>query len=155
MKVDMADPIAQRTTFSFAPPVDDAAAWGLELDDFANRLAQAFPGTETWRVGASFPRPQEGLGFDMPLGGGTRMEGLVSTPYPQVGAVMAVDATPGEAAVLACWLRDRYAPSPNLVHFTSERALELGVTEHEHVPAIGDVHEIARALQEHLDEVEA
>ncbi len=151
----MSESTDPRTTFSFAPPVEDAAAWSIELDDFANRLMQSFPGTETWKVGASFPHPQEGLGFDMPIGGGARLEGLVSNPYPQVGAVMALNATAGEAAVLACWLRDRYAPSPDLVHFTSERALELGTTEYGHIPPAGDVLEISRVLQEHLDEVDA
>ncbi|MEU6421264.1 hypothetical protein [Streptomyces spiralis] len=83
------------------------------------------------------------------------MEGLVNTPYPKVGAVMALNATADEAAVLARWLRDHYAPAPDLVHFTSERALELGVTENGRIPATGDVHEISRVLREHLDEVDA
>ncbi|WSQ09504.1 hypothetical protein OG604_17990 [Streptomyces sp. NBC_01231] len=151
----MTESDARRTTFSFAAPVDDAAAWDLALDDFANRLIQGFPGTETWTLGTQVPYPQDGLGFDMPLGGGARMEGLLSAPYPKVGAVMALDATASEAAVLARWLRDQYAPSPDLVHFTSERALELGVTEYGQIPATGDAQEIARVLREHLDEVDA
>ncbi|MEU0602193.1 hypothetical protein ABZ484_28735 [Streptomyces sp. NPDC006393] len=151
----MTETDARRTTFSFAPPVDDAAAWDIQLNDFAERLMQGFPGTETWLLGAQAPHPQEGLGFDMPLGGGTRMEGLVNTPYPKVGAVMALNATADEAAVLARWLRDHYAPAPDLVQFTSERALELGVTEYGRIPTTGDVHEISRVLREHLDEVDA
>jgi hypothetical protein len=151
----MTESHARRTTFSFAPPVDDAAAWSIELDDFANRLMQSFPGAETWSEGAVGPRPQDGLGFEIPLGGGARMEGLVSTPYPKVGVVMALNATADEAAVLARWLRDHYAPSPDLVHFTSERALELGTTEYGRIPATGDLQEIARVLQEHLEEVDA
>ncbi|MEU7052711.1 hypothetical protein J3S85_00855 [Streptomyces lavenduligriseus] len=151
----MTESNARRTTFSFAPPVDDAAAWGIELNDFANRLMQGFPGTETWPLGSQAPHPQEGLGFDMPLGGGAHMEGLVHTPYPKVGAVMALDTTADEAAVLARWLRDHYAPTPDLVHFTSERALELGITAYGRIPATGDLYEISRVLQEHIDTVEA
>ncbi|MFD7819235.1 hypothetical protein ACFV6E_40960 [Streptomyces sp. NPDC059785] len=148
---------AQRTTFSFAPPVDDAAAWALEPDDFANRLLQAFPDAETWSEGAAGPLSRGGLGlglgFELPLDGGDRLEGLVSNPFPEVGVVMAVHATAREAAVLARWLRDHYAPSPDLVHFTSEWALERDFTQYGCVPATGGLSDIARVLQAHLDEV--
>ncbi|MEU9593883.1 hypothetical protein AB0D84_29790 [Streptomyces sp. NPDC048193] len=151
----MTDPNARRTTYSFAPPVDNATAWDIDLDDFANRLMQAFPGTEIEPVGALGPQQANSLSFDMPLGGGSRLEGLVSAPYPNVGSVMALDAAAPEAAVLARFLRDHYAPTPDLVHFTSEMALEIGVTDYAQIPPDGGLEEITSVLQAHIDEMDA
>jgi len=155
MTIPTPDPNALRTTFSFSPPVDDAAAWNLNLDDFANRILQAFPGAGTSPQGPMGPRGADTLSFEVPLGGGIWLEGLAATPFPGMGSVMAITASADEAAVLARWLRDTVAPAPDLVCFTSEHALDLGETEYERIPAHGDVHDIAQVLQAHIESVRA
>jgi hypothetical protein len=147
----MSTPNPRRTTFSFAPPVDNAAAWDLNLDNLANRLLQAFPGASATPEGPLGPRASEGLSFELPLGGGVWLEGLANMPYPGMGSVMAVMATADEAAVLARWLRDSVAPAPDLVYFTSELALDRGDTDYQQIPPQADREEIARVLQDHLD----
>ncbi|GHJ35457.1 hypothetical protein [Streptomyces sp. TS71-3] len=142
---------ARRTTFSFAPPVDDAGAWSLNLEDFANRLLQSFPGGSATPEGGMGPRDADTLSFEIPLGGGTWLEGLATTPYPGVGSVTAITASAQEAAVLARWLRDTLAPAPDLIFFTTEPALESGDTDYQQIPAHSDVPEIAHMLQEHID----
>ncbi|WP_432179679.1 hypothetical protein [Streptomyces sp. NBC_00063] len=72
-----------------------------------------------------------------------------------MGSVLALEAAATEAAVLARWLRDDLAPAPHLVHFTSELALEIGLTEYSQIPATGDLDDIAAALQAHIDEMDA
>ena len=63
---------------------------------------------------------------------------------------MAIAASADEAAVLARWLRDSFASSPDLVFFTSEEALELGDAVYEQIPVHGGLKEITQVLQEHL-----
>lgn len=150
----MSIPDPRRTTFCFAPPVDNATAWNLNIDDLTNRLLQAFPGASATRQGPLGPRAGEGLSFELPLGDGVWLEGLASTPYPEMGSVMAVMATANEAAVLARWLRDFVAPSPDLVHFTSELALDQGDTDYQQIPPRGDLEEITQVLQDHLTEAD-
>ena len=60
----MTDPDALRTTFSFAPPVDDAAAWHLRLDDLAAKITEAFPEhpppwAQTWARARPTPCPSK------------------------------------------------------------------------------------------------
>lgn len=144
----------RRTTFSFAPPVDDAAAWHLDLQDLANRLLQGFPGASAIPQGELGPRAADALSFELPLGDGVWLEGLATTPYPGVGSVMALMASADEAAVLAMWLRDFLAPSPDLVYFTSELALDREDSDYQQIPPQGGREEIAQVLQAHLEYVD-
>ncbi|MFF1400266.1 hypothetical protein ACFVZD_41675 [Streptomyces sp. NPDC058287] len=146
---------ARRVTFSFAAPVDNAAAWNLDLDEFANGLFQAFPGASATLEGELGPEPSDALRIEVPLGGGAWLEGLVTMPYPKVGSVLALTASATEAAVLALWIRDFYAPSPDLVCFTSDLALDHGATDYGRIPASGDAQAIARVLQDHIDDMDA
>ncbi|MFG2594944.1 hypothetical protein [Streptomyces sp. NPDC048462] len=141
----------RRTTFSFAPPVDNAAAWHLRLDDFATKLTAAFPEAVTWPEGPLGPRGAETLSFEMPLGDGVWLEGLATTPFPELGSVLVEKASADEAAVIAVWLRDVFAPAPDLVHFTSEMALDRGEVTYTALPPHGSVTEVAAALQQHLE----
>ncbi|MET8207845.1 hypothetical protein ABZT51_17655 [Streptomyces sp. NPDC005373] len=125
----MTDEAARRVTFSFAAPVDDAASWNLDLDLFADGLLRAFPGASATVEGELGPQPSDALRIEIPMGGGAWLEGLVTMPYPKVSSVLALTASAAEAAVLARWIRDFYAPSPGLVYFTSDLALDQGATE--------------------------
>ncbi|MFF1263759.1 MULTISPECIES: hypothetical protein [unclassified Streptomyces] len=147
----MTDADARRTTFSFAAPVDNSDAWNLHLDDFANRLLQAFPGSSAMHEGETGSRPFDAVSFEIPLNGGAWLRGLATAPHPKVGAVMALTASAAEAAVLAHWIRDFYAPSPDLVCFTSELALDQGATDYDRLPPSADTQAIARVLQAHID----
>lgn len=147
----MTDQDALRTTFSFAPPVNDAAAWHLQLDDLAAKITEAFPGAST-SLGADLgPRSADALSFEVPLGDGVWLEGLATTPYPEIGSVMVMQASAVEAAQFAAWLRDSFVPSPDLVHFTSELALNKGDDAYWVLPPHGSVDEIAQTLQQHID----
>ncbi|MFK4221875.1 hypothetical protein [Streptomyces sp. NPDC019890] len=147
----MTDPDALRTTFSFAPPVDDAAAWHLRLDHLAAEITEAFPGSSTSLGGDLGPRSAKALTFEVPLGDGVWLEGLATTPYPEIGSVMVMQASAAEAAQFAAWLRDSFVPSPDLVHFTSELALNNGDDAYWVLPPHGSVDEITQALQQHID----
>ncbi|MFD4139950.1 hypothetical protein [Streptomyces sp. NPDC058572] len=147
----MTDPDALRTTFSFAPPVDDAAAWHLRLDDLAAKITEAFPGSSTSLGGDLGPRSADALSFEVPLGDGLWLEGLATTPYPEIGSVMVMQASAAEAARFAAWLRDSFVPAPDLVHFTSELALNNGDDAYWVLPAHGSIDEIEQTLQQHID----
>lgn len=64
---------------------------------------------------------------------------------------MVMHASAAEAARFALWLRDSFVPSPDLVRFTSEMALNNGDDAHGHLPPYGSVDEIAQTLQQHID----
>ncbi|MEU0394524.1 hypothetical protein ABZ208_17450 [Streptomyces sp. NPDC006208] len=147
----MTDQDALRTTFSFAPPINDAAAWHLQLDDLANKVIEAFPGASTSLGGDQGPRSADALSFEVPLGDGVWLEGLATTPYPEIGSVMVMHASAAEAAQLGIWLRDSFVPSPDLVHFTSELALSNGDDTSWALPPPASVDEIARTLQQHME----
>ncbi|MGI5403767.1 hypothetical protein ACQEVG_30805 [Streptomyces sp. CA-135486] len=147
----MTDQGALRTTFCFAPPVDDAAAWHLQLDDLAAKITEAFPGASTSLGGDLGPRSADALSFDVPLGDEVWLEGLATTPCPEIGSVMVMQASAAEAAPFAAWLRDAFVPSPDLVHFTSELSLNNGDDAYWVLPPNGGVDEIAQMLQEHID----
>ncbi|MFF3322501.1 hypothetical protein [Streptomyces sp. NPDC002889] len=147
----MTAPDALRTTFSFAPPVNDAAAWHLQLNDLAAEIVEAFPGASTSLGGDLGPRSADALSFEVPLGGGLWLEGLATTPYPGSGSVMVVQASAAEAARFAVWLRDSFVPAPDLVHFTSELALNSGDDAYWVLAPHGSIDEIAQTLQQHID----
>ena len=147
----MTDQDALRTTFSFAPPVNDAAAWHLQLDDLAAKITEAFPGASTSLGGDLGPRSADALTFEVPLGDGVWLEGLATTPYPEIGSIMVMQASAAEVAQFAAWLRDSFVPSPDLVHFTSELALNNGDDAYWVLPPHGSVDEITQTLQQHID----
>ncbi|MEU7044325.1 hypothetical protein AB0A77_25150 [Streptomyces varsoviensis] len=143
------------TTFSFAPPTDDALAWHLRLDDLAEKITQSFPGAFTQLQHELGPRDADALSFAVPVSDGEWLEGLATTPYEGMGSVMVLDASAAEAAVFAVWLRDSFIPSPELIEFTSEFALNNGDTATWKLPRSGPAGEIAEALQQHIDSVGA
>ncbi|MFF4406613.1 hypothetical protein [Streptomyces sp. NPDC001404] len=140
-----------RTRFVFAPPVDDATAWNLSLDRFAEALEQGFPGVWTKHEGPLGPRPSDTLSFEVEIAESVWIEGLTTTPFDGMGSVMVENASASEAAVFAAWLRDSFAPSPELVHFSSEFAMNRGDESVWRIPAAGGTEAIAEELQRHID----
>ncbi|MFM9368170.1 hypothetical protein [Streptomyces sp. Da 82-17] len=142
---------ARRTTFSFAPPVDNPTAWQLRLDHFADRINEGFPGAFTKLKGHLGPRSIDALTFEVSLSEGVWLRGLATTPYPEMGSVLVMDASAGEAARFAVWLRDSYAPAPDLVQFTTEIAMDLGEETPWEVPPHGTAEDLAQVFQQHID----
>ncbi|MFI9311151.1 hypothetical protein [Streptomyces triculaminicus] len=143
-----------RGSFLFFPPVDNAAAWNLRLDDLSQRLLEAFPDSSAWGEGPLGPRPSEALSFEAKISEDVWLDGLASTPFEGMGSILIRDALASEAAIFAKWLRDRYAPAPDLVHFTSEKAMTNGDDSIWKVPSEGDLETITAKLQEHIDATE-
>ncbi|MEV4505120.1 hypothetical protein [Streptomyces klenkii] len=139
-----------RTRFSFAPPVDDALAWNLRLDVLAQAIEEAFPGAWTKAEGRLGPRPSEALSFEIQAVGDAWVEGTATSPIEGAGAVV-VDATVQEASVFARWLRDSFIPSPDLIEFSSEFAMNRGDFSTWQLPRTGPAEDIAAALQAHID----
>ncbi|GAA2511152.1 hypothetical protein GCM10010406_54330 [Streptomyces thermolineatus] len=96
------------TSYLFCSPADDAAAWRLSLDRFADSLTRAFPGVFTRRRTTGF-RGGSVLEFEVALEGGLRARGIVAVPVAECGAVTVVDASCEAAALFAHWLRDSFA----------------------------------------------
>ncbi|WP_367134494.1 MULTISPECIES: hypothetical protein [Streptomyces] len=143
-----------RATFIFFPPVDDATAWNLRLEDLAQRIEHAFPGSSTNLEGELGPRPSPALSFEVQVADGLWLEGLATTPFEGMGSVLLYNALADEAAVFAAWLRDSFAPSPGLVHFSSEMALNNGDESVWRVPEAGGLEAITAELQRHVDAAE-
>ncbi|MBT2385614.1 hypothetical protein [Streptomyces sp. ISL-11] len=140
-----------RTTFVFHPPLDDALAWNLNLEDLAQRIEQSFPEASTKNEGELGPRPSATLSFEVQIADGVWLEGLATTSFEGMGSVMILGASAEEAAVFAAWLRDSVAPFPELVEFSSELAMNNGDESVWRLPESGSVEEIAEALHRHLE----
>ncbi|MBB5118719.1 hypothetical protein AF335_06200 [Streptomyces eurocidicus] len=140
-----------RTTFIFHPPLEDALAWNLNLDRLARSLEQSFPDASTKNEGDLGPRPAATLSFEIQIAEGVWLEGLATTPFEGMGSVMVTGASAAEAAVFAAWLRDCFAPSPELVEFSSELAMNSGDESVWHLPESGSLADVTGVLQHHLD----
>ncbi|WKU48249.1 hypothetical protein Q3V23_31625 [Streptomyces sp. VNUA116] len=71
-----------------------------------------------------------------------------------MGSVLLYNALASEAAVFAGWLRNSFTPSPELVHFSSEMAMNNGDESVWRIPETGGVEAIAAELQRHIDAAE-
>ncbi|WP_265564772.1 hypothetical protein [Streptomyces hygroscopicus] len=68
--------------------------------------------------------------------------------------VVLTDNTADEAAVFIAWLRDAFLPSPDLIRFSSEPAVEAGIETDWRMPAGGDTARIAGELKHHIEVIE-
>ncbi|MGW0882823.1 hypothetical protein [Streptomyces sp. NPDC002671] len=68
--------------------------------------------------------------------------------------VVLTDNTADEAAVFIAWLRDSFLPSPDLIRFSSEPAVERGLETDWRMPAAADTASIAEELKHHIQVVE-
>ncbi|KUN85551.1 hypothetical protein AQJ66_13670 [Streptomyces bungoensis] len=137
-----------QTTYLLYAPAKNPAGWNLDLAAFGAALDAAFHDVryETeqgrqlrlcfWAV------TEDGIVFD----GFATNEGR--------DTVLLTDNTPGEAAVFIAWLRDSFLPSPDLIRFTTEPAVERGIETDWRVPATADTASIAEELKHHIQVVE-
>ncbi|MBF6049810.1 hypothetical protein GO001_32285 [Streptomyces sp. NRRL B-1677] len=101
---------------------------------------------------ASSVRAPRLLSFEVQVAGGLWLEGLATTPFEGMGSVPLYNALTDEAAVFASWLRDSFAPTPDLMHFSSEMAMNNGDESVWRIPESGGVEAIADELQRHTAE---
>ncbi|MEV7686431.1 hypothetical protein ACFW1F_22575 [Streptomyces bungoensis] len=137
-----------QTTYLLYAPARNPAGWNLDLAAFGAALEAAFPvaryETQQGRqLRLSFwAVTEDGIEFD----GFATKEGR--------DTVLLTDNTAGEAAVFIAWLRDSFLPSPDLIRFTTEPAVERGIETDWRVPATGDTAGIAEELKHHIQVVE-
>ncbi|PJN32208.1 hypothetical protein CG747_43875 [Streptomyces sp. CB02959] len=142
-----------RATFLFYPPVDDANSWHLTFEDFEASLKQRFPDAFTSMQSTRF-RGGAYLDFGVLVAEGVEVRGMLTIPVEECGCVTLILVSPGEAAVIAKWLRDDFIPSPDLIRFSSEGAMEIGDETHWELPPSGDQEEIEEDLRAHIAYVE-
>ncbi|MFG2528316.1 hypothetical protein [Streptomyces sp. NPDC048516] len=80
---------------------------------------------------------------------------MATIPVEECGCITLIGVSPGEAAPLAKWLRDEFSPSPELIRFSSEGAMEIGDETHWGLPATGSQEEIEEDLRAHIAYIES
>ncbi|MFK4222522.1 hypothetical protein [Streptomyces sp. NPDC019890] len=143
-----------RTNFAFYPPEDDGGAWQATLESLERALRQTFPDA-TVEYRNSGIHGMTVLDFEIELAPDVWIDGTAAMPKPAYAYITLTDVTAGEAAVFATWLRDSFAPAPQLVRFASSLAMANGAETPWPLPAEGDTAEIEDVLREHLDSFDA
>ncbi|WP_129296294.1 hypothetical protein [Streptomyces lydicus] len=138
-----------RATLLFYPPVDKANSWHMTFEGFEAALKRRFPDAVTQRMPTMF-QGRTYLDFEVTVGQGIDVQGMATIPVEECGCITLIGVSPGEAAPLATWLRDEFSPSPGLIRFSSERAMEVGDETHWGLPAAGSQEEIEEDLRAHI-----
>ncbi|MFE3599779.1 hypothetical protein [Streptomyces sp. NPDC059142] len=141
-----------RATFLFHPPVDDAAAWHMTLEGFVRVLTETFPDAFT-KYRTSPLRGSDAVDFEVEIAPGTWLEGVAQTPVEDSAVVTLVGATAHEAAEFALWIRSKLLPSPGLLRFGSDRAMESGHDAEWLLPPSDEAAEVEAAFLDHLESV--
>jgi hypothetical protein len=139
-----------RATFIFHPPVDDAAAWHMTIDGFARILIATFPDAFT-KYRTSRLRGSDAVDFEVEIAPGVWIEGVAQTPVQDSAVLTLVGATAHEAAQFVLWIRERLIPSPDLLRFSSDHAMEAGDDTEWQIPSPGDVAQVEAVLLDHLE----
>ncbi|GAA2469622.1 hypothetical protein ACFPFX_35100 [Streptomyces mauvecolor] len=142
-----------RSTFLFHPPVDDAAAWQMTVEGFVHALTAAFPEAFT-KYRNSGLRGNSVVDFEVEVQPEMWVEGVASTPVENSAVITLVGATSAEAAHFALWLRSGLVPRPDLVRFSSERALDSGDDTQWQILAGGGFEELRAVVAEHHEALE-
>ncbi|MFF0035225.1 hypothetical protein ACFYRG_03265 [Streptomyces mirabilis] len=137
-----------QTTYLLYAPAKNPDGWNLDLAAFGTALQAAFPEVryET-RQGR-----QVRLSFWAVTEDGIEFTGFASNEGRDT--VVLTDNTAEEASVFIAWLRDSFLPSPDLIRFSSEPAVEEGIETDWRMPAGGDTARIAEELKHHIQVVE-
>jgi hypothetical protein len=137
-----------QTTYLLYAPAKNPDGWNLDLTAFGNALQAAFPEVryET-RQGR-----QLRLSFWAVTEDGIEFTGFASNEGRDT--VVLTDNTAAEAAVFIAWLRDSFLPSPDLIRFSSESAVEEGIETDWRMPAGGDTARITDHLKHHIQVIE-
>ncbi len=143
-----------RATLLFYPPVEDATSWHMTFEGFEAALKRQFPDAVTQMMPTMF-RGGTYLDFEVAVAQDADVQGIATIPFDECACITLIGVTPGEAAPIARWLRDTFIPSPELIRFSSEGAMEIGDETHWGLPASGDEEEIAEDLRAHIAYVES
>ncbi|GJF23980.1 hypothetical protein [Streptomyces sp. HO565] len=137
------DPDEYHTTYLLYAPAKNPHGWNLDLTAFGTALDAAFSDVrcET-RQGRRLR-----LSFWAVTEGGIEFTGFASNEGRDT--IVLTDNTADEAAVFITWLRDSFLPSPDLIRFSSEPAVEAGVETDWRMPAGEDTARIAEELRHH------
>ncbi|MEU7389773.1 hypothetical protein [Streptomyces tanashiensis] len=137
-----------RTTFLFYAPERQPHAWSLDLAGLGEALRQSF--TEArYKVRQDHTHQGEPyLSFWAATDDGTEYDGTATVHGRD--CVMLADTTAGEAAPFLIWLRDNHLPSPDLIRFSSEAAVDQGIETDWRLPGTGDAERVADELRHHL-----
>ena len=138
-----------RTTFILHPPVDDAASWHMTVDGFVQAFTRLFPDAFT-KFRTSHLRGNDVVDFEVEVGPGIWIEGTAQTPVPECGVITLALASATEAARFATWVRDDLIPSPGILRFSTEPAMQAGSQDEWTVPAAGDEEAMTVVFLEHL-----
>ncbi|MFD8324359.1 hypothetical protein [Streptomyces lydicus] len=143
-----------RATLLFYPPVDNANSWHMTFERFEAALKRHFPDAATQMIPTMF-RGGTYLDFEVTVGQGADVQGMATIPVEECGCITLIGVSPDEAAPVAKWLRDNFSPSPELIRFSSEGAMEIGDETHWELPTAGGEEEIAEDLRAHIAYVES
>ncbi|MEV6569437.1 hypothetical protein [Streptomyces kronopolitis] len=143
-----------RATLLFYPPVDNANSWHMTFEGFEEALKHQFPDAVTQVMPTMF-RSGTYLDFEVTVGQGADVQGMASIPVEECGCITLIGVSPSEAAPLAKWLRDDFSPSPELIRFSSEGAMEIGDETHWELPAAGSQEEIEEDIRAHIAYIES
>ncbi|WP_329620503.1 hypothetical protein OG357_08090 [Streptomyces sp. NBC_01255] len=139
-----------RTNFAFHPPEGHGGAWQATVESLERALREAFPDPV---VGyrRSGVHEMTVLDFEIELAPDVWVDGTAALTGPDYAYITLTDVTAGEAGVFAVWLRDSFAPQPNLVRFTSSLAMANGEDTPSPLPAEGSRDDVTGLLRRHLD----
>ncbi|MGW0701767.1 hypothetical protein ACWD0A_21110 [Streptomyces sp. NPDC002867] len=142
-----------RTNFAFYPPQGAGGAWQSTLQSLERALRQAFP-EPTMEYRTSGIHPMRVLDFEVELGPDVWIDGTAAMEAPDYAYITLTDVTADEAAVFAHWLRDSFAPAPNLVRFSSSLAMANGEQDPWPLPTQGGDEAIRAEMHRHLEAVD-
>ncbi|MFF3606977.1 hypothetical protein [Streptomyces sp. NPDC002463] len=138
-----------RTNFAFYPPEGDGGAWHATLDSLERALREAFP-DPTIGHRRSGVREMTVLDFEIELAPDVWVDGTAAITEPDYAYITLTDVTADEAGAFVVWLRDSFAPAPDLVRFASSLAMANGEETPSPLPAQGSREDIGDLLRRHL-----
>lgn len=107
------------------PPEENGGAWRATLDSLERALREAFP-DPTIGHRRSGVHEMTVLDFEIELAPDVWLDGTASIAEPDYAYITLTDVTAEEAGTFAVWLRDSFAPAPDLVRFASSLAMANG-----------------------------
>ncbi|MFC9395029.1 hypothetical protein ACFTWS_17980 [Streptomyces sp. NPDC057027] len=138
-----------RTNFAFYPPEGEGGAWHATLQTLERALREAFP-DPTIGHRRSGIHEMTVLDFEIELAPDVWVGGTAAITEPDYAYITLTDVTADEAGAFAVWLRDSFAPAPNLVRFASSLAMANGEETPSPLPAQGSREDLGDLLRRHL-----
>ncbi|WP_426403578.1 hypothetical protein ACN9M0_12140 [Streptomyces sp. R-07] len=139
-----------RTNFAFYPPEGDGGAWRATPATLERALREAYPDPAIGHRSSGL-REMTVLDFEIELAPGVWVDGTAAMAEPDYAYITLIDVTADEAGAFAVWLRDSFAPAPNLVRFASSLAMANGEDTPSPLPTGWAQADISDLLRRHLD----